>query len=177
MGATKGSVDRVKFGQELRAVVESITQLQPDLIVRTDGATGKITTRSTTLYLLLMLTRPLVFVGSVQAQLQVDERETTEIALRIVGVAEKNGLKLPREFGLVLKQVHADVCHKPCIWNWKYLNVTSRVFGCASSGLVLRSVPEALGAGCRSTARSACAWTAGRSDEHQWRTSSTWTNY
>lgn len=39
------------------------------------------------------------------AQLDVDERETTKIVLRIVEVAEKNGLKLPREFGLVLKQV------------------------------------------------------------------------
>lgn len=39
-----------------------------------------------------------------EAQLQVDERETTELVLKIVGVAEKNGLKLPREFGLVLKQ-------------------------------------------------------------------------
>ena len=41
----------------------------------------------------------------VTAQLKVDEKETTEAVLQIVEVAEKNGLKLPREFGLLLKQV------------------------------------------------------------------------
>merc|ERR1712146_477070 len=40
----------------------------------------------------------------VAAQLNVDERETTELVLQIVAVAENNGLKLPREFGLLLKQ-------------------------------------------------------------------------
>lgn len=40
-----------------------------------------------------------------EARLTIDERETTKIVLQIVGIAEKNGLKLPREFGLVLKQV------------------------------------------------------------------------
>ena len=42
---------------------------------------------------------------SVSAQLSVDERETTQLALDIVQVAEKHGLRLPREFGLLLKQV------------------------------------------------------------------------
>jgi aarF domain-containing kinase len=45
-------------------------------------------------------------VGSgMAARLTVDEKETTELVLEIVSVAEKNGLKLPREFGLLLKQV------------------------------------------------------------------------
>ena len=35
----------------------------------------------------------------------VDERETTQLVLDIVAVAESNGLRLPREFGLILKQV------------------------------------------------------------------------
>lgn len=42
---------------------------------------------------------------TMDARLQVDERETTTIVLEIVEVAERNGLKLPREFGLLLKQV------------------------------------------------------------------------
>ena len=41
---------------------------------------------------------------SVAASLVVDERETTELVLDIVNVARNNGLRLPREFGLVLKQ-------------------------------------------------------------------------
>lgn len=39
------------------------------------------------------------------AQLTVDERETTELVLELVAVADKNGLRLPREFGFLLKQV------------------------------------------------------------------------
>lgn len=38
------------------------------------------------------------------ASLVVDERETTELVLEIVNVANRNGLRLPREFGLILKQ-------------------------------------------------------------------------
>ena len=41
--------------------------------------------------------------GNMVVQLNVDERETTELVLQIVAVAD-NGLKLPREFGLLLKQ-------------------------------------------------------------------------
>ena len=39
------------------------------------------------------------------ARLEVDERETTRVVLELVAVAERNGLRLPREFGLILKQV------------------------------------------------------------------------
>ena len=47
-----------------------------------------------------------MYVGSsVSAQITIDERETTELVLEIVQVAENNGLKLPREFGLLVKQV------------------------------------------------------------------------
>ena len=35
----------------------------------------------------------------------MDQREVTELVLEVVEVAENNGLKLPREFGLLLKQV------------------------------------------------------------------------
>jgi len=47
-----------------------------------------------------------IIIGqTIDARLEVDERETTQLVLEIVNVAEKNGLKLPREFGLILKQV------------------------------------------------------------------------
>lgn len=46
-----------------------------------------------------------VTIGTMEAQLDVDERETTNLVLQIVQVAERNGLKLPREFGLIVKQV------------------------------------------------------------------------
>ena len=47
--------------------------------------------------------------GGVSAQLGVDERETTELVLSLVQVADRNGLRLPREFGLLLKQVRVSV--------------------------------------------------------------------
>jgi aarF domain-containing kinase len=81
MGATTSTVDKVKFGRELEAVIQKITTMQPEVTIST-GPDG----------------------DGLSARLTVDERETTEVVLEIVDVAEKNGLKLPREFGLLLKQ-------------------------------------------------------------------------
>ena len=79
MGATKSKVDIQKFAEEIEIVVKRITSLQPEVKIITDGT-------------------------SVGAQIAIDDAETTKIVLEIVGVAENNGLKLPREFGLLLKQ-------------------------------------------------------------------------
>ena len=49
--------------------------------------------------------------AQLDARISVDERETTKIVLDIVAVAENNGLKLPREFGLLLKQVNIQLHH------------------------------------------------------------------
>lgn len=85
MGAAEQTVDVDKFGRELQVVIDRISSLQPELLVSTastlDGQ-----------------------VVSADVQFSVDERETTQIVLEIVAVAENNGLKLPREFGLLLKQ-------------------------------------------------------------------------
>ena len=81
IGATDTSINVDKFGEELREVVMKITNLEGTVVVQANGD-GDI----------------------VGAQLNVDERETTEVVLQIVSVAEKNGLRLPREFGLLLKQ-------------------------------------------------------------------------
>ena len=46
-------------------------------------------------------------IGStVAATMSIDDRESTKLILEVVAVAESNGLKLPREFGLLLKQVN-----------------------------------------------------------------------
>ena len=83
MGATRGNVDIDRFGQDLAAVIRRINSIQPELVVEA-RSTGSSAT--------------------VAASLVVDERETTQLVLEIVDVATKNGLRLPREFGLVLKQ-------------------------------------------------------------------------
>jgi predicted unusual protein kinase regulating ubiquinone biosynthesis (AarF/ABC1/UbiB family) len=82
MGATKGNIDQTKFASELQEVIQRILSLQPSMIIETDLRGQTIT----------------------DARLSIDERETTRIVLQIVEVAERNGLKLPREFGLILKQ-------------------------------------------------------------------------
>lgn len=58
----------------------------------------------------------------ISARLSVDERETTQLVLEIVQVAENNGLKLPREFGLLLKQVRKGT--RDDIRSWKLLELT-----------------------------------------------------
>ena len=81
MGATDTSVDVAKFGRELRTVVESIQAISPEIVLESYDD-----------------------IGQLDARLTVDERETTKVVLEIVSIAESNGLKLPREFGLLLKQ-------------------------------------------------------------------------
>ena len=81
MGAADGKVDLDKFGDQLEAVVSKITALQPEIMIASS---------------------PEGF--AVNAELFVDERETTKLVLEIVAIADKNGLKLPREFGILLKQ-------------------------------------------------------------------------
>eukprot|EP01041_Mallomonas_annulata_P003092 gene3092-6066_t len=81
MGATGADVNVEAFGKDLQSVISRISTLTPEVVVRAsvDGST-------------------------VSAQLSVDERETSQLVLDIVQVAEDNGLRLPREFGLLLKQ-------------------------------------------------------------------------
>ena len=42
--------------------------------------------------------------GQITGSLNFDEEEITQVLLDIVDVTEDNGLKLPREFGLLVKQ-------------------------------------------------------------------------
>ena len=42
--------------------------------------------------------------GNILGSLNFDESEVTQVLLDIVDVTENNGLKLPREFGLLVKQ-------------------------------------------------------------------------
>mmetsp|Transcript_32971 Transcript_32971/g.33578 ORF Transcript_32971/g.33578 Transcript_32971/m.33578 type:complete len:530 (-) Transcript_32971:241-1830(-) len=81
MGATDADVDIDAFGRDLRSMIERISSIQPEVVIRStiDGS-------------------------AVAAQMTVDERETAQLAVDIVQVAEDNGIRLPREFGLLVKQ-------------------------------------------------------------------------
>jgi aarF domain-containing kinase len=80
MGATDDEVDIDKFGRDIETVMKRIANVQPDITITemADGAVG----------------------GS----LGFDETEITNLLLELVEITEDNGLKLPREFGLLVKQ-------------------------------------------------------------------------
>ena len=80
MGATDDEVDIKRFASDIERVMMNLSSVQTDVTVTafTDG--------------------------TVQGSLDFDESEVTNVLLDIVDVTENNGLKLPREFGLLVKQ-------------------------------------------------------------------------
>mmetsp|Transcript_10520 Transcript_10520/g.11996 ORF Transcript_10520/g.11996 Transcript_10520/m.11996 type:complete len:561 (+) Transcript_10520:121-1803(+) len=79
MGATDEEVDVKKFGNDIEKVLANLSSVQPDVMLS-------------------------VADGGMEASAQVEESEVTQVMLDIVKVTEDNGLKLPREFGLLVKQ-------------------------------------------------------------------------
>jgi aarF domain-containing kinase len=82
MGAADDTVDREKFGQDIQRVLNKMQTIQPDVTI---SATSDYRT--------------------LQSSINFDEAEITDLLLEFVQVTEDNGLKLPREFGLLVKQV------------------------------------------------------------------------
>ena len=80
MGAADEQVDKVAFGRDIEKVMNSIGGMQADVTV---GVSAD---------------------GTAVGSLNIDESEITNILLELVNVTEDNGLKLPREFGLLVKQ-------------------------------------------------------------------------
>jgi aarF domain-containing kinase len=81
MGAADADVDIPKFGRDIERVMERITNVQPTTTVTAEPN------------------------GNVRGSIAFDESEITNLLLELVDVTENNGLKLPREFGLLVKQV------------------------------------------------------------------------
>lgn len=80
MGATDGEVDTKKFGKDIESLMSQIGGMQTDVTI-----TGMAD-------------------GSVTGSIGFDDDEITNVLLDMVAVTEDNGLKLPREFGLLVKQ-------------------------------------------------------------------------
>ena len=80
MGATDEAGDTKQFGRDIERILERMNGVQTDITIT---ATGD---------------------GRVAGSLEVDESEITDLLLELVEVTENNGLKLPREFGLLVKQ-------------------------------------------------------------------------
>jgi len=81
MGAADEKVDLDSFGADIEKALNKLNSVQPDVTVTANMDNG-----------------------SVQGTLDFDENEVTGLLLDFVDVAENNGLKLPREFGLLVKQ-------------------------------------------------------------------------
>ncbi|GKY94103.1 hypothetical protein MPSEU_000376700 [Mayamaea pseudoterrestris] len=81
MGAADDTVDIVKFGQDIDRLMKKMG---------TVSTTGSV-----------MASANSVAQGG---SFNVDESEITNLLLELVDVTENNGLKLPREFGLLVKQ-------------------------------------------------------------------------
>jgi len=80
MGATDDEVNIERFASDIERVMMNLGSVQTDV------------------------TLTALNDGSLQGSLDVDESEITNVLLDIVEVTENNGLKLPREFGLLVKQ-------------------------------------------------------------------------
>lgn len=92
MGAADEEVDTVKFGQDIENVMKKLGNVQADVTVAAMPD------------------------GTMAGSLDIDEDDVTNLLLEIVDVTENNGLKLPREFGLLVKRKwtllpHGDDMH------------------------------------------------------------------
>jgi aarF domain-containing kinase len=75
-------VNTAEFANDLRTIYESLDQLDPDIVVSETGDGD-----------------------GVAATLAVDQQAVSQLLVDVVQVGEKRGVKFPREFGLLLKQI------------------------------------------------------------------------
>lgn len=123
MGATDEEVDLDKFGRDIETVMKRIASVQPDIT---------ITEMSD---------------GSVGGSLDFDESEITNLLLELVEITEDNGLKLPREFGLLVKQsLYFDRYLKILAPELDVMN-DSRVSGLGEESSGAASIPKVNGSG------------------------------
>ncbi|XP_058207406.1 uncharacterized aarF domain-containing protein kinase At5g05200, chloroplastic [Rhododendron vialii] len=86
MGATNKDVDSKAFARDLEKIFSSIQDLDTEIVV----ATARETNTNAT---------------AVSANLVVDERQMNALFLDVVRVSESYGLRFPREFALLMKQL------------------------------------------------------------------------
>ncbi|KAF7148828.1 hypothetical protein RHSIM_Rhsim03G0153700 [Rhododendron simsii] len=86
MGATNKDVDSKAFARDLEKIFSSIQDLDTEIVV---AAARETNTNAT----------------AVSANLVVDERQMNALFLDVVRVSESYGLRFPREFALLMKQL------------------------------------------------------------------------
>ncbi|MCL7043196.1 hypothetical protein MKW94_012613 [Papaver nudicaule] len=85
MGATSGNVDAKAFARDLEKVFSSMQDLDTEVIIATARSSDSRT--------------------AVSANVVVDERQMNALFLDVVRVSESYGLRFPREFALLMKQL------------------------------------------------------------------------
>mmetsp|Transcript_16663 Transcript_16663/g.22965 ORF Transcript_16663/g.22965 Transcript_16663/m.22965 type:complete len:574 (-) Transcript_16663:168-1889(-) len=93
MGATDQEVDVDAFARDLKTLYSDLNKLDADLVVVNDTLNNS---------------GPNTFASgefAASAGFMVDEAQINDLLLNIVRVGETHGVKFPREFGLLLKQV------------------------------------------------------------------------
>jgi aarF domain-containing kinase len=82
MGATDSSVNIRQFGRDIERLLERMNTIPTDVTILTNG-NG---------------------VTDARAVLELNDNDISDLLIELVQVTETNGLKLPREFGLLVKQ-------------------------------------------------------------------------
>jgi len=86
MGATDDDVDIVRFSRDLEKIFKEIESIDSELVVSSsDPFTGS--------------------AGGVRAQVMVDDTQVNRLLIEVIRVGEENGIRFPREFGLLMKQM------------------------------------------------------------------------
>ena len=78
MGAAEKNVDASKFANDLREVYKALDEIEPTVVVDERSQTAAVS---------------------------VDQLEAQNVALKIIQAGEENGVKFPRAFGELLKQI------------------------------------------------------------------------
>lgn len=84
MGATDEEVDINKFSRDLEKIFKEIESIDSDIVVTPAGGPNGPT---------------------IQAQVMVDDTQVNRLLIDIVRVGEDNGIRFPREFGILVKQL------------------------------------------------------------------------
>ena len=80
MGATDDKVDIGNFAEDLRRIGNSMEDITPQIRLQQTGE-------------------------GIAGAVALDEAQVAQLVVDLIAVAERNGVKLPREFGVLLKQV------------------------------------------------------------------------
>ncbi|KAF5736494.1 hypothetical protein HS088_TW14G00637 [Tripterygium wilfordii] len=86
MGATNNDIDTKAFARDLEKIFSSLRELDTEVVVATAREVGTNAT-------------------AVSANIVVDERQMNALFLDVVRVSESYGLRFPREFALLMKQL------------------------------------------------------------------------